>query len=109
MINLNEFERLLLTNWASFINPNKLISFILTKVRDSKLTTQNKPIPLQNKSLKITISHFRANCDRKFTIWVEFVIPKSTEIAVGTCELVFDPFTGDLNYIQTLGNLFHIE
>lgn len=105
MVNLNEFERLLLTNWTSFINPKKMIAFILANVRDTELTIKKGTLPSQQKSLKITISRFQANSDKDYIIWVEFVIPKSTGIAIGTCELRFDPLTGDIEHLQTLGNL----
>lgn len=108
MVNLDELEKLLLTNWTKFINPQKLIAFVLTNVRDSELIAMKGTPPSQNKSLKITISYFRASADGAFTIWVEFVIPKATGLAVGTCELRFDPFTGELDHLRTLGNLLSL-
>jgi len=109
MVNLDEFERLLLTHWTSFINPQRLIAFVLANVRDAELTAQKGTLPSQNKSLKITISHFRATHDRTFIVWVEFVIPRLTGLAVGTCELRFDPLTGAIEHLQTLGNLLSID
>jgi hypothetical protein len=105
MVNLDEFERLLLTNWTRFINPQRLIAFVLSNVRDTELTAQKGTFPSTKKSLKITISHFRVTQDRTFIVWVEFAIPKSTGLAVGTCELRFDPLTGAIDHLQTLGNL----
>lgn len=105
MVDLDELEKLLLTNWTKFINPQKLIAFVLTNVRDSELPTLKGSPPSQNKSLKITISHFSANSNRTFTVWVEFVIPKATGLSIGTCELKFDPFTGELTHLQTLGTI----
>jgi hypothetical protein len=107
MVNLDEFEKLLLTNWTSFIDSRKLIAFVLTNVRDSELPILKNTLPSQKKSIQITISNFRATQDRTFTIWVDFVIPKSASIAVGTCELRFDPLTGDIKHLQTIGNLFN--
>jgi Holliday junction resolvase-like predicted endonuclease len=107
MVNLEEFEKLLLTKWTLFIDPKKLIAFVLTKVRDSELIAQKGVTPSQKKSIKITVSHFRASQNRNFTLWVEFVIPKPTGVAVGTCELSFDPLTGTIEHLQTLGNLLN--
>lgn len=109
MVNLDEFEKLLLTRWTTFINPNKMIAFVLANVRDTELTTTKGTPLLKNKSLKITISRFQANSDRTFVVWVEFVIPKSTGLAVGTCELKFDPLTGEIEHLQTLGNLLQTD
>lgn len=106
MVNLDEFERLLLTNWTTFINPQKLISFILEKVRDSELTVKKGTSLFQKKSLQIKLSYFRiADEHRFYTIWVEFTIPKSQGVAIGTCELSFDPLTGAIEHLQTLGNI----
>lgn len=105
MVNLNEFERLLLTNWTKFINPQRLIAFVLSKVRDTELDTiHNKP-PKQKTSLQITLSQFRPSPDG-FLIWVDFVIPKPEGTVVGTCELRFDPVKGAIEHLQTLGNIF---
>jgi hypothetical protein len=108
MVNLDEFERLLLTHWTCFINPNRLIAFVLANVRDTELTLQKSTNP-STKSLKITISQFRASEDRTFILWVEFIIPKSTGFAVGTCELRFDPLTGTIEHLQTIGNLISLN
>lgn len=109
MVNLKEFERLLLTNWTSFINYNKLIALVLSKVRDSELNEIKKPVPNEKKSLQIKISKFTPNKNGTFDIWVDFIIPKSTGTALGTCELCFDSTTGSVEHTQTVGTLFTTE
>lgn len=104
MVNLDEFFRLILTNWTNFINPQKLIAFILKEVRDKELPTLKGTTPQKN-GLKITISHLHVDQSRKFILWVEFNVPKQIGTAVGTCELRFDPLTGDIENLQTLGNV----
>jgi hypothetical protein len=106
MINLKEFERLLLTNWTIFINPQKLIAFVLSKVRDSELNTINKNPPTEKTSLQIKLSQFTPNQDRTFNVWVDFIVPNALGTAVGTCELRFDHANGSIEHLQTIGNIF---
>lgn len=105
MVNLNEFERLLLTNWTRFISPVRLIAFVLSKVRDAELNTINNKPPKQKSSLQLTMSQFRPTPDG-FVLWVDFVIPKPEGTVVGTTELRFDPVKGVIEHLQTLGNIF---
>lgn len=106
MVNLKEFERLLLTNWTTFINPQRLIAFVLSKVRDTELNTIKTKPPKTKSSMQLTISQFRS-CPEGFILWVDFVIPKPEGTAVGTCELRFDPIKGSIDHLQTLGNIFN--
>jgi hypothetical protein len=106
LVNKEEFEKLLIVNWTKFINPQKMISFVLINVRDTDLTIINKPAPIQKNSIGVTLSQFRPAKDGSFVIWADFIIPKQTGIAIGTCELLFNPYTGSVNHLQTIGNLF---
>jgi hypothetical protein len=103
MVNLIEFERLLLANWTKFINPQKLIAFVLSAVRDAELGTLKTDSP-KKPSLQITLSQFRPEAEG-FLIWVDFTIPKPKGAAVGTCELRFNPAQGEIHIVQTLGNV----
>jgi hypothetical protein len=105
-VNTDELERLLLVNWTKFINPQRMISFVLSNVCDTDLVRVDQPAPTQKKSVQITLSQFRPAKNGSFEIWADFIIPKKEGIAVGTCELRLDPLTGSIEHSQTLGNIF---
>jgi hypothetical protein len=105
LVNIDEFEKLLISHWTKFINPQKLIALVLTHVRDTNLIRNNTSPPIQKKAIQVTLTQFRATLDG-FIIWVDFVIPKEKGLAIGTCELRMCPITGELRHLQTLGNIF---
>jgi hypothetical protein len=106
IVNRDEFEKVLLVNWTKFINPQRLISFVLSNVLDTDLQRVDQPAPTQKKSVQITLSQFRPAKNGSFLVWADFVIPKKEGLAVGTCELRLDPLTGSIEHSQTLGNIF---
>jgi hypothetical protein len=106
LVNINEFEKLLIKHWTQFINPQKLIAFVLQHVRDTDLAKANTPPPVQKNAVQITLTQFRATENGIFIIWVDFIIPKEKGLAIGTCELNMCPVTGKINHLQTLGNFF---
>ena len=106
-VNTEELEKLLLVNWTKFINPQRMISLILSKVRDVDLPKTDQLLTTK-KSVQVTLSQFRPTKNGNYSIWADFIIPKQEGIAVGTCELFFDPFTGSIDHLQTLGNMFPV-
>lgn len=105
-VNRDELEKVLLANWTKFINPQRMISFVLSNVRDTDLVRVDHASPAQKKSVQITLSQFRPAKNGSYMIWADFVIPKKDGVAVGTCELCLDPLTGNVEHSQTLGNIF---
>lgn len=105
-VNKNELEKLLIINWTKFINPQKMIAFVLSNVRDTDLVKVNTSLPIHKKSIELVLSQFRPAKNGSYLIWAEFVIPKQEGVAIGTCELCFDPLTGSIAHLQTLGNIF---
>lgn len=106
MTNIDELEKVLLSNWAKFINPQRFMAFVLAAVRDMDLRVVASPPPTHKDSVQITLSQFRPDQDRNFILWADFTIPKEEGIAIGTCEIRLDPYTGLLSHLQTLGNIY---
>jgi hypothetical protein len=108
LVNKDEFEKVLLVNWTKFINPQRMISFILSNVRDTNLVKSDRITELKQKSVQITLSQFRPTNHGSFIIWADFIIPKKEGLAVGTCELSLEPVSGSIKHLQTLGTVFQI-
>jgi hypothetical protein len=105
--NIDELEKLLVKNWTAFISPQRLIALVLASVRNADLSrVQNAP-GIKNKNVtRVTLSQFRPAKDRSFTLWADFSVAQEKGLAVGTCELKFDPFSGSISNLQTVGNFF---
>lgn len=105
-LNKDKLEKLLIANWAQFLNSSKLIGYVLTTVKSNidrfVIISNSKITP---KGVSITLSR----CDwtvQGFIIWVEFSVPISSDkIAEGTTELCLS-HNGTLTHISTLGNIF---
>lgn len=82
-----------------------MIAFVLAKARDANLPALNGNPP--SKSIKITLSQFKSNKDKNFVIWVEFIVPQKKGVAVGTCELELNPFNGNIDCLQVIGNILY--
>ena len=105
MVNIEELERVLLLNWTRFINPQRMIAFVLSRVRDSDLNKVAGNPPMQKSGIQVSLSQFRPAKDGSYILWAEFLVPKEEGTAIGTCEMRLD-LEGSLNHIQTVGSLF---
>lgn len=106
LINIDEFEKLLLINWTKFISPQKLIAFVLSCVRDSNnITKANSPPPIKKRTIQVSLSKFRP-IEHGFSIWADFVVPKKEDLIIGTCELQLNLQTNELKHLQTIGSMF---
>tara|TARA_Y100000296_G_C4961894_1_gene151410 strand:- start:161 stop:487 length:327 start_codon:yes stop_codon:yes gene_type:complete len=99
-----KLEKLLVANWANFLDQKKLIAYTLMCVSNHEfgqsVETDGKLLP----NVKITISHFQLKKDG-FNLWIEYSIPMEQNVAIGTVELRLSN-GGDLSHIQTIGTLF---
>jgi len=106
VLKADKMEELLVANWTSFIEAPKLMTFVLSCVRDN--VRSNFSVVAQKmvgrKGVQVTISRFQLTEDG-FIPWVEFNVPQEDAVAVGTSELHLSP-AGTLSHIRTLGSLF---
>jgi len=104
IINSLNLEKILIKNWANFLDQKRLMAFALMCVRNHKF---NNTINAKNEispNIKISISQFKIN-KLGFNIWVEYNIPIEENIAIGTIELLLSN-EGELKHLQTIGSLF---
>lgn len=87
MLNIENFEKLLLKNWTHFIDYKKLISLIAL----------NFSFPTQITQVKL--SRFQLY-EHGFIIWVEFIIQKDHCNIVGTSEFSMN-FLGEFTHQTT--------
>lgn len=77
----DRLEKLLLANWAEYLNKNHLIQTVLSAVRDADLKEmEGRPVSTQ---MKISVTKFSISGNR-FEVWVEFVVPQDKHVAIGT-------------------------
>jgi|SRR3972149_5888749 len=103
IINKERLEKLLLTNWVSFLDNKKLLAFVLSTVKNQKFNVviSNKIPP---KSVSVKLSKFELK-EKGFVVWVEFTVPQQGDLVVGTSEIALN-HDGTLSHIQTIGTLF---
>jgi hypothetical protein len=101
-----KLEKLLVANWANFLDQKKLIAFTLMCVQNhefgSVVETHKKLLP----NIKVTVSLFQLKT-HGFNIWIEYSIPIEQNVAVGTVELSLCN-SGELSHVQTIGTLFKL-
>lgn len=99
-----KLEKILLANWANFLDQKRLIAYVMMCVQQYKfgpaITANKKLLP----NIKVTLSLFQLR-ENGFNLWIEYNIPIEKNIAIGTVELHLSN-SGDLNHIQTIGTLF---
>ncbi|MFX5761019.1 hypothetical protein ABTE44_20015, partial [Acinetobacter baumannii] len=79
---------LLIANWTMFINPRRMIAYVMQSVRDASLP-RVKTDEVKKKGVQVTISRFEFS-EAGFVVWADFSIPLNDgEVAVGTTELLF--------------------
>lgn len=95
-------ENLLQKHWTDFINYNQLMKIVLERVRDSQfqeLKQQNFiPKPFQIGVTKIIAKD-------NLELWVEFSIPKSNGVVIGTALLDLK-LNGDFDLKECFGTYF---
>lgn len=104
IINNSKLEKMLVANWANFLDQKKLIAYTLMCVQNyefEKTIETNKTFPF---NVKITVSNFKVK-EHGFDLWIEYQTPIEDNIAVGTTELHLSN-SGELSHIQTIGTLF---
>ena len=101
-----KLEKILIANWANFLDQKKLIAYTLMCVQNHKFSkeveTRKKLLP----NIKITVSNFKLK-KHGFNIWIEYSVPIEQNVAIGTVELSLYN-SGDLCHIQTIGTLFKL-
>ncbi len=86
IINKNNLQNLLTSNWSTFIDQTKLMSEVLKSVRDDDLPIIHCRKPYTQKGIKITISRIEINT-HGYLLWIEFTIPQQGSVTIGTLEL----------------------
>lgn len=96
-----QLEKLLLKNWASFIELKPFTSYVISLAKGVDLqviyTDQEYP-----KNIQIKISRFKLTTEG-FLILVEFIIPQGADTICGTSELLLT--NGTFNHQKTIGIL----
>jgi hypothetical protein len=98
-----KLEKLLVANWANFLDQKRVIAYTLMCVQNHKF---DKVIETHKKLLlntKITVSLFQLK-KHGFNIWIEYSIPIEQNVAIGTVELSLSN-NGELGHVQTIGTL----
>ena len=103
LLDKKQLENLLLRNWTSFINKNKLIVFVLQQIKVSKFEYIKTEIH-HKKQLQITLSQM-AFTNNGISIWADFSIPQEDSISIGTITMTID-HSGSIFLNQVLGNNF---
>jgi hypothetical protein len=98
-----KLEEILLKNWTHFIDRNRLIAFVLEKVRDGAARFPISHEAAPTKSARFSISRFQPQSDG-FVIWIEVVVPTPMGFVVGTTE-IFHQLSGGFTHTQTIGSL----
>ena len=103
MLLLDNFEQLLLKQWATFIELRPFTDYILSLAQGADLRTVDEEYSANGIQLKL--SRFLLTPEG-FLIWVEFIVPKSpSETLVGTVELLLTN-DGTFQHLKTGGAEF---
>lgn len=87
MINVTGLEKILITNWTSFINPNKLMELVKKEVENGEFPFGEAVV---KKKTEMSISAFRP-LKNNFLVWVEFAVVKNPfTVVIGTCEFIYE-------------------
>ena len=113
ILDKNKLENLLLANWADVLNPNEVMKFTLSCVRDNADTFPTmEESELPKKSVQISVSNFE-HTTTGYKIWIDFTVPKNNELLVGTVETYFnlDPtsYCGPVSGTRVIGNRFVVK
>ncbi len=106
ILDKSKLENILLANWANFLNPNEVMKFTLSCVRDNVntfLVMEESELP--KKSVQILVSRFNILEENGFQLWIDFTVPKNDEILVGTVEAYLEKLN-NLKLISVVGNRF---
>ena len=93
MFNKENLEKLLITNWTSFIDFRELINLVKTNITNSSLQYKS----ITQKKTNIQLSRFFPTKEG-FEIWVEFMSPEY----MTTSEFMLT-LDGKIKHIQTIG------
>ena len=100
MILKNEIEKLLLKNWANFLDIKILAQLVLSYASEHLSITIDRSQVQQN---KIKVSKFNIVAEG-FILWVDFTITRQNDTIIGTSEL-FLYNNGEILQKQTIAKL----
>jgi hypothetical protein len=104
MIEKNELEHLLMTNWTGFIDRNQFLRRVLEDAQRAVLDTiTGQKIP--RRRVEATITKFEILDKTGFLLWVEFSAPNEKGVAVGSHAYKLD-LDGGLHLQKTTGRRF---
>ena len=106
ILSFDKLEKLLLANWAQFLNSSKLLGYILNIVQENidrfAVIPMNKVNP---QGMSVTLSRCEWT-QHGFIIWAEFSVTLSSDkVAEGTTELCLKQ-DGNLSHLSTIGNIY---
>lgn len=107
-MNVEKLEEILVANWASFINPTKLMAWVMLKTRENLDThfIVVSDADFSNRASQITVSRCQLlTVSPGFLLWIDFTLPYDGNVAVGTIE-AFVSISGQLTVSQVTGNLY---
>ena len=98
----DQFEQLLLKNWANIVDKSRLIRTVLEDAQtDSYKIVQGNNLA---SNLQVTITKFKIADNSKFEVWVEFSIPKDNSVIVGSHVYLTD-INGNFELQNTYGTI----
>ncbi len=108
LLNKPDLERLLRSNWSSFIDKTKLLAFLLQQIRDADFPiASNAPTQLQ-KGYRITLSRLEL-VEKGFFLWIDFDVPIGpSKRCIGTSEAILTN-VGTLQSEDIIGQVYTIN
>lgn len=107
LLDKKHLEKVLQSNWTTFLDKNIILSEVLKSIRDSDYPTiQVENLPIQ-KGIQLSLSRVEVNASG-YIIWVDFSLPKVNNITTGTLELQIS-FDGQILHKESFGHLYALN
>jgi hypothetical protein len=106
IINKENLEKILVTNWTQFVDIKLLRTFVQTEV--SKNLNSFISIPVKRNKINannISISRFYS-FNNGYIIWIEFILYIENKIVEGTIEAFTSEDDGAIKTISKNGNVY---
>lgn len=101
VIKKNSLERILLANWTSILDFQKIILFTTQVVRDYNDFPVFEEDEIPKKGVQISLTRFTV-LNHAFLIWIDYTVPKDFGFVIGTCEAILD-LSGNLTLKNLIG------
>lgn len=102
-----KLEKLLLVNWANFMDKTQFLRRVLEDAKKASLPTSSQR-ELPPRQIKLSVTKMEVHKCDEFEIWAEFSVPLDNNIIIGT-HVYSLKLTGELFLKQTYGHIFTPE